>query len=241
MSDIFEEVEEEVRKDRMTQLWRRYGWIAWILAIGVVGAVALNEFVLRPSAERAASERARLIESGLQALEDGRYQDAGAAFSELMETDEDVAPLAAHYLARVRLEGGGDAEAARAALADVAGSEGAYARLALLKTAYLDSDTASRAELEQRLAPLVGSETALGALAEELLAAKAFQEGDYETARREFNRLRFAANAPQGLVQRATIALDAIPRPAPGAAEGQAEPAEQDAPAGDETNTEDNP
>ena len=50
------------------------------------------------------------------------------------------------------------------------------------------------------------------ALAEELIAAGAYAEGDYERARREYNRLRFAAYAPPGLVQRATIALDTIPR-----------------------------
>ena len=224
MTDIFEEVEEEVRKDRMTELWRRFGWIAWLVAIVIVGGVALNEFVLRPSAENAAADRARLIEDGLQALEDGRYGDAETAFTTLIETGDDVGPMASNYLARVRLEGNGDAEAARSALVDaVADDGGAFANLALLKAAYMDSATASRAELEPRLAPLVETESALGLLAEELLAAKSFEEGDYETARREFNRLRFAANAPQGLVQRASIALDAIPPSTPASEETEAE------------------
>ena len=241
MTDIFEEVEEEVRKDRMTELWRRFGWIAWLIAIGIVGAVALNEFVLRPSAERSSADRARLIEDGVQALEDGRYGDAETAFQTLIDAGGDVAPMAAHYLARVRLEGNGDAEAANSVLAVAAEDQsGAFSRLALLKSAYMDSESATRAELQPRLAPLIGMESALGLLAEELLAAKSFEEGDYETARREFNRLRFAANAPSGLVQRATIALDAIP-PAPAEAVVEDTEIESEGTLGEESLTEGNP
>ena len=53
--------------------------------------------------------------------------------------------------------------------------------------------------------------TAFGALATELLAAKAFEEGDIEYARTKFNELRFLANVPEGVMQRATQALAALP------------------------------
>ena len=44
MSDIFEEVEEEVRKDQMAELWRRYGLLVWIAGFAIIAAVAFNEW-----------------------------------------------------------------------------------------------------------------------------------------------------------------------------------------------------
>jgi DNA-binding SARP family transcriptional activator len=42
-------------------------------------------------------------------------------------------------------------------------------------------------------------ETALGALSRELIAAKAYAEGDAARARTAYNRLKFDAAAPQGV------------------------------------------
>jgi hypothetical protein len=90
---------------------------------------------------------------------------------------------------------------------------GPYERLALLKSAYFRADTLTMAELEATLGALVNEDTALGALARELIAAKAFADGDIARARTEYSRLKFDAAAPAGVVQRAEIALDAIPLP----------------------------
>ena len=74
-------------------------------------------------------------------------------------------------------------------------------------------------ELEATLGTLVTEDTALGAMARELIAAKAYATGDIARARTEYSRLKFDAAAPQGVVQRAEIALDAIPVPPDGAGE----------------------
>ena len=47
MSDtdsFIEEVTEEVRRDRLFQQFRRYGWIAVVVVVGIVGAAAWNEY-----------------------------------------------------------------------------------------------------------------------------------------------------------------------------------------------------
>ena len=57
MSDtdsFIDEVNEEVRRDRMFNLFRRYGWIAVAAVLLLVGGAAWNE--LRASQERAQSE-----------------------------------------------------------------------------------------------------------------------------------------------------------------------------------------
>ncbi|MEM1106180.1 MAG: tetratricopeptide repeat protein [Pseudomonadota bacterium] len=231
MADIFEEVEEEVRKDRLGDLWRRFGWIVWLAAILIVGFVGFSEWRSgQVAAERAAQSSA--LDAALQALEEGDYAAAQASFQDMVDAGTPLSPLAAHLLAEARLVGGGDPEGAVAALALVADAEGSpYAQLALLKSVYLRAETMDLANMETELAPLIATETQLGALAEEVLAAKAFAEGDFARARRDYNRLMIAANAPAGLRQRARIAVDAIPRTA--SADVAPEPVEPDGPVDD--------
>ena len=110
------------------------------------------------------------------------------------------------------MDGNGDAAAAADVLsASVSDLEDPTEKLALIKSAYLEADTLSRSELEAVLAPLTSGDGPFAALASELVAAKALQDGDIEFARREFNFLRLAQNAPPGVVTRAQQALAALP------------------------------
>ena len=224
MSDIFDEVDESLRQDKMEGLWTRYRPFIYGAAALLIGAVAPNEFVLRPQAEQARAERALAFENALTLLEEDNYVEAEAAFRELAEGSGKIAPLAAQYLAQTQYEGGGDANGA---------TRTPYERLSILKTAYFSVDTQSMADLEATLGSLVEDEGPLGALARELIAAKAFESGDIARARTEFNRLRFDAAAPEGVKRRAEIALAAIP-PAPAeeaAASDTETPVEGEAPA----------
>lgn len=212
MADIFEEVEEEVRKDKLGELWQRYGWIVWLTAVAIVGFVAFSEW---RSSQLDSQNRARVAElnSALTALEDGNYGEAQAQLQAIVDADTQLSPLAANLLAQARLVGSGDRDGAARALAEVAEADGqAYQQLALLKSVYLRAESMTLADMEAELSALIATESQLGALAEELLAAKAFSEGDFARARRDYNRLMIAVNAPAGLQQRARIALDAIPR-----------------------------
>lgn len=212
MSDIFDEVEEGMRQDKMESLWKRYRPFVYGAAALLIGAVAVNEFVLRPQMEEARSERAMAFETAANLLEDGDYAEAQAAFQELVDSDSKISPLAAQYLAQAQYEGGGDSSGAARTLSDVAAFEGGpYARLSILKSAYFTVDNQSLSELEGSLGSLLEDPGALGSLARELVAAKAFESGDIARARTEFNRLRFDAAAPEGVKRRADIALAAMP------------------------------
>ena len=41
---FIEEVAEEVRRDRLFKMFRRYGWIAALVVIVIVGAASWNEY-----------------------------------------------------------------------------------------------------------------------------------------------------------------------------------------------------
>jgi hypothetical protein len=226
LTDIFQEVDQNVREEKLASLWQRwrpfvYGGVALL-----IGGVAVNEFILKPQADAARAARALELENAVKALEDGRYEEAQAALKAIVDSESKLAPLAAHYLAQTQLEGGGDAAAAAETLAAIGGTEGGpYERLALLKAAYFRADTLTLSELETTLGTLPTEETAMGALARELLAAKAYAVGDIARARTEYNKLKFDAAAPEGVIQRAELALDAIPVPEQAATETPA-PAE---------------
>jgi hypothetical protein len=214
LSDIFTEVDEGVRQEKLASWWSRWRPFIYGAIAVLIGSVAINEFVLKPQAAASRAARALELENAVKALEDGRYEEAEAAFKAIVDGGSKLAPLAANYLAQTQLEGRGDAAAAADTLAAIGGTEGGpYERLALLKSAYFRADTLTMAELEATLGALVNEDTALGALARELIAAKAFADGDIARARTEYSRLKFDAAAPAGVVQRAEIALDAIPLP----------------------------
>lgn len=220
MSDIFEEVDESLRQDKIETAWKRYRLFVYGGAALLIGAVALNEFVLHPHFEQIRAERAKAFETAATQLADGDYTDAEAGFRQLVGEESSLSPLAANYLAQTVYEGSGDAAGATDVLATAGKADGTpFERAALLKAAYAKADTATLAELETLLGSLKEEESGLGALARELIAAKAYAEGDAARARTAYNRLKFDAAAPQGVVRRAEIALAAIPIPAETATE----------------------
>lgn len=214
MADIFEEVEEGIRQDRMTTLWKKYGILAYIGAAALLGGVALNEYMKSSKANKIEQDTLA-YEAALDALDAGEYETATTGFQALIDADTQAASAAAHMLAQVRLVGNGDTDAAAASLEQIAGgNDAATAKLALMKAAYLKADTATRAELEKMLADIRKDDSAFAALAVELIAAKAMQEGDFEYARTEFTYLGISPSAPAGVKRRAEQALATMP-PAP--------------------------
>jgi hypothetical protein len=221
LADIFEEVEEGLRQDRFTVLWKRYGILAYLGAALLIGGVALNEYLKVQSAQTIQNNAARL-EAALVEVDARNYETAANQLTELVADEIAPSTVAAHYLAGVRLDGNGDAAAAATVLESVVGDvEDPSQKLALIKSAYLKADTMTREELTAFLTPLSEDDGPFGALASELIAAKALQEGDVAFARREFNFLRLAQNVPPGVVTRAQQAIAALP-PAAEAEEGPA-------------------
>lgn len=210
MADIFEEVEEGLRQDRAERLWKKYGIFAYIAAALLIGGVALNEYLQHRASESVESS-AVVFEQAREDISSQNWQAAANALEPVASSDARIAPLAANYLAEARLQGNADRAAAIAALEQAANTETPIGKLSLLKAAYLKADSLDRAGTEDYLGALANEESQFGALAMELIAAKAVAEEDYETARRVFNDLRFLANVPQGVQQRAASALNTLP------------------------------
>lgn len=211
MSDIFEEVDESIRQDRISKLWKQYGMFVWLAAGLLIAAVAYNEYRQTRVGEDALA-RGAALDAALVQLDDGKYVEASASLQALVDAKTTMSPLAAHYLAQAKYKGGGDIDGAAAVLVGIGDVDGEpYEKLALLKAAYLRADTLNLEELEAMLGGLIVDEGALGALSRELMAAKMYALGDVAGARTAFNRLKFEPAAPNGVRNRAEIALAAMP------------------------------
>ena len=215
MADIFEEVDESLRKDDTAEWWKKYGIFVWMAGLAIVAAVAFREWSSYQTA-KVIEEQVELFETARASLAAGDYPEAQRLFEEITNSDSKISPLAAQFLAKAFYEGNGDAARAVQVLeqnrADA--GDGPIERISRLKAAYLQTETMNLAELEAYLGDLTSETTAIGAFALELVAAKAFRDGDLEGARTEFSYLTFAPNAPQGVTQRAETALSVLPAPA---------------------------
>jgi hypothetical protein len=79
--------------------------------------------------------------------------------------------------------------------------------------------------LQQRLAPLIDSETSFSFLARELLGIEAWEAGQNDLARSTLEGLALAFDAPDAVRERAQVALSVIGPPA------EAAPASAETPA----------
>lgn len=240
MADIFSEVDEGLRQDRATDLWKKWGPFVIGAAVLLVAAVGVWEYMKWTRAQGIESV-AQEYSDAMDSLEDEDLAAAGTAFSKIADGDGGFATIAGHMAASIE-ESQGDNAAAIQRLQQVsARTDNVYSDLAILKSAYLQADTVPIGELETILAPLMTGSGPTDALARELIAAKALADGDIERARRDYQTLQLRLDDGNRLpefqlrVQRAMLALPppAIPQPTEDAAASEDAPANdnQDAPA----------
>ena len=213
MNDIFEEeVDEELSKERWERLWEKWAPVVWGILALAIGGVGFREYLVYQE-EQKNEVRTVQFEDAISKFQEGLYDDAVAGLQTIVDEDNPMSPIAGHYLASTYLEGKGDQKAAEDVLEKIGKHDGEpFEQLAMLKLAYLRSNAMTREELMAYLQPLIDEESPFGALAQELLAAKAWKEGDYAEARNLYSDLQFMVNAPPGLATRANIALAVIPK-----------------------------
>lgn len=215
MSDIFREVEEDIRREQLKKLWDRYGVIVIAIAVLIVAGTAgwrgWEWYIDRQAA--AAGED---YYQALSLAQRGEQPAAIASFQEIAGGGGPFAPLARLRLA-AELAAAGDTEAAVAAYDAMAADsrvEPQLRNLARIRAGYLLVDQAELAELESRVGDLVTPEGAWRHSAREILGLAAYREGDSAAAADHFQEIIADADAPDDLRNRAQlmIALTAADR-----------------------------
>ena len=210
MSDtdsFIDEVTEELRRDKLFALMRKYGWIAILCVLLLVGGAAFVEY--RRVSERAAAET--LGDSLLAALQNNEATDRFAALSAI-SAEGDAAALVGLLQADVAFVGD-DIEKSKAALEAIILNQEiseTYRQLAQLKLVMLLGEELSPAERIARLSYLNGPGAPFRLLAEEQIAIAEIAKGDTAAAVDRLNRLRVDGEASQDLRRRASQLIVAL-------------------------------
>jgi len=217
VTDIFQEVDEEVRREQLKKLWERYGtyFIAACIVI-VIGVGAWRGYEWWQAKQAAQSGAA--FEQAVKLAESGKHQEAAAAFTKL---SADATP-GYRVLARLR-------EAAELATTDRKTAVAAYDAiaadnragqvvrdLAAVRAGYLLVDTAPYSEILQRLEPATAADRAFRHSSREILALSAWKTGDMSAARRWTEMIMGDPQTPPGPRSRAEMLSELIAASAKG-------------------------
>jgi hypothetical protein len=206
---FIDEVTEEVRRDRLYGLLRRYGWIGAVAVLAIVGGAAWFEW----QRAQATSAAQALGDAMLAAVES---DDPAAALGAVTATGD--AEALRLMLIAAEAQRAGDPEAARAALGQAAGLAGIdplYGDLARLKLLMLadDMDPAERlAGLETLARP--GAAYRMPAL--EQMALVQVAAGDSAAARETLAVILEDAALLPGMRTRAEGLAEALAEPMAG-------------------------
>lgn len=208
MADIFREIDEEVRRDKAAELWKKYGWVVTSLAVLAVLAVAGWQFWLHRENQASQAVGARL-EAALKSSRDGDSAQAETILKELAGS----APAGYRLIARFRLAAEtakGDAAAGVAAfdaLASDATLDATHRDLARLRAGILRVDLSPYAEVKTALEPLANPQGVWRHSAREFLGVAALKANNFDEAGRWFDAAITDPQAPQALRQRVELYL----------------------------------
>ena len=199
-SDSFiAEVTEEVRRDRLYQTFRRYGWIAIALVLLLVGGAAWREYS-KSLAAAAAQAQGDAILTALETPDD----TARAAAMTGLSVPGPAAAITA-LLAAAEQQKFGDVAGAVLTLDQMAGAadvDPLYRDLAQLKSLMLQVGTGDPATLKQGLGTLAAPGAPFRLLAQEQIAMVDLQAGDTAAALTGLAAIAADAQVTSGLRDR---------------------------------------
>jgi hypothetical protein len=222
-----QEVDEGLRQDRMLDLAKRYG--PWLIGVFVVVILGVLGWQMWQGAQIDSARRHAEQYAAAQAMaRSGNLDGAKTEFERLSHEGPENYRVMAQMEHAAVLETQGDLEGALAGFdaAAQAAHDPILRQTAQLRAAYIAADTQNFAEVQRRVQPLIDANTRVSYLARELLAIEAWEAGQPDIARDQLQNLTLAFDAPEGVRQRAQVALNVVgPAPAPAAQRATPAPA----------------
>jgi len=204
-SELFREIEEDIRKDRLKRLWDRYGLILVGTVAAILVAAAGWQLWQNWQQGRAAEETAALAVLSERLGGEGSAAAADELAALAARAGDGRAGLARFYEAAARADAG-DAAAAAALYDALSGDPSlprAFRDLATVLMGLHGLETMDPAVLRARVAPLDRADGPYRFSAREILAVLALREGDAAAARGLLDALAADPQAPQGVRGRA--------------------------------------
>jgi hypothetical protein len=207
--DLFREVEQDMRREQMAQLWRRYGVYIIATALVIVLGVGGYQGWTWWQSSRAASDGTAFVEASTLERA-GQPDEAVQKFSALAE-DGTGSYSALSQLRLAAIEAAkGETEAAVAAYDNVAArtDDPMLRGFARVQAATLLVDTVPPGEIETRIGDMLDGASAWRNSARELLALAFFRADDNEQARGLYQELLSDPETPGPMRQRAQVMLE---------------------------------
>ena len=210
MSELFDEVDEDVRRDQLKKLWDQYSIFIIAAALLIIAAVGGWRGYQYLEAKKAA-EAGAAFDKAVELSQENKHAEAEAAFEELAAK----APSGYRLLARLHAAAEAatrDPKAAVKLYDDIAADQsvgGPERDLARLRAAGLLLDSSDYSTVLQRLESSASPGATFRHSARELLALSAWHANDTAAARRWLDLIANDGETPASLRSRAE-ALQAL-------------------------------
>ena len=202
---FFREVDDELRRDRASQVWKRWG--VWIVVALVVGLAAFGGWLYWQNHQaKAAGIEGEQLQATYDSLAAGNVAAAAAPLSSLgASRHEGYRALAAFTQADILLQKN-DARGAAAKFAAVVNDTSVaqpFRDLALIRQTLAEFDTIRPQVVVDRLRPLAVPGGAWLGSAGELVGAAYLKQGKRREAAEMFGRVARDKDVPESIRQRA--------------------------------------
>ena len=204
MSDIFREVEEEVRRERFEQLWKQYG--DYVIAAVALVVIAIAGFELWQRYET--NQRIKASETLIAAqdmAESGDFTRANPAFAIVVkDAPSGYAEMARLSEAGALVRAGRRDGAVQIYKSVAADDSGPLRGAALIRAGWASVEDTPRHDLETLLAPLTDPGNPWRHAANEILAFSDYRSGAITDAQKEFQAIADDKDASETTRRRAS-------------------------------------
>ncbi|MEP6839708.1 MAG: tetratricopeptide repeat protein [Bradyrhizobium sp.] len=210
MSELFDEVDEDVRRDQLKKLWEQYSIYIVALALLIMAAVGGWRGYQYLEAKKAA-EAGAAFDKAVELSDANKHTEAEAAFADLVAKG----PSGYRVLARLRMAtevASRDTAAAAKMFDEITADRGvgvAEQDLARIRAAQLLLETTTYPDMKQRLEAAAAPGATFRHTARELLALSAWRANDAAATRQWLDLIANDGETPPSLRSRAE-ALQAL-------------------------------
>ena len=202
---FIDEVTEEVRRDRLFAMFRKYGWIGVVLVLGVVGGAAYTEW----QKARAEARAQGFGDAVLDAMDLGAPEDRRTAIAAIPADGTEISLKALMLAADPVTDKAGALAALDGLIADKTQPQ-LYRDLASLRRVIAAGSDMPLADRRAALTAIAGPGAPFRPLAAEQLAYLLVEEGKSDEAIAAFSAVMQDQDAPQGLRARAGQMITAL-------------------------------
>jgi hypothetical protein len=199
VSDIFREVEEEVRRERLERIWKEYGdYIVAVAALLILAGAGWRLWNVYESREAARASNRFMAAQNL--LDGGQSRMAAENFAKLAQTAPGGYAKLSQLAEADSLAASNNQAAALNIYRKLAGdNDEILSAIARIRAAWILVDGAPKSDLENLIGPLAANDSPWRDIAREVLAYADYRGGAVAQAQKEFDTLAKDKKAPSGV------------------------------------------